>query len=153
MVMVPAPKPKRRKAKLPKKKGGTVPVAKTHPGTTPAKKKTTTGTGTTPATTTTTTNTSTTGLPGSAAGQLAQDAGQLEQEQAAADAYETQQAMVTTPSTTAPANAYQDTAQDQANQALATFFGTGSGDAEQYHPGQSYAYEVAAGTGSENNPT
>lgn len=111
-----------------------------------------TGSGTTPQSSTTTT-TSTTGLPASAAGQLAQDAGQLEYEQEAANAYESQQPMVTSPTTTAPANAYQDQAQNASNNALATFFSTGSGDVPQYQPGQTYAYEVAAGTGSENNPT
>ena len=102
---------------------------------------------------TTTTTTDATGLPGSAAGQLAQDAGQLEGEQAAAAAYETQQPMVTTPSTTAPASAYQDSRQDRSNDALQSFFSTGAGDAVHYHPGQTYATEVAASTGMENNPT
>ena len=129
----PRPKPRPKPAPKPQPKPG---------GTTPA-----------PAPGTTTTTTSSTGLPQDAAGQLAQDAGQLEAEAQAANAFESQQPMVTTPVTTAPADAYQDRAADAADARLQSFFGTGQGYATHYHPGQTYAHEVAASSGAENNPT
>lgn len=140
------PKPKPKPKPFPQPKPG--PVARVPGGTMPAPAPA-------PATTTTTTTDTTqaTGLPPGAAGELAQDAGQLEQEAQAANAYQVQQPMVTTPSTTAPANAAQDKAADAADQRLQSFFSTGGGYAVHYHPMPTYAHEVAASSGAENNPT
>ena len=155
-VMRRAPKPKKKKKPkrpAPKPKPKTLPPAPSvgNPGgvNVPASD---TGSGT--GTGGTTTTTSTTGLPSSAAGQLAQDAGQLEAESQAAQDYESAQPMVTTPSTTAPANAGQDAAAQAAATALQSFYGSGSADAPQYAPSSNvYAAQVAASSGAENNPT
>lgn len=134
----PKPKPRPKPAPRPRPKPPAAPGGTTPPPAT---------------TTTTTTGTQATGLPPGAAGELAQDAGQLEQEAQAANAFQAQEPMVTTPSTQAPASAAQDKAADAADQALQSFYGTGGGYAVHYHPGMTYAHEVAASSGAESNPT
>lgn len=146
-----------RRITKPRKKAKTRAKAKTKPKTTPPVKKVVPPVGTQPQPEAgapgTTTTTSSGGLPPGTADQLAQDAGQIEDQASGADAYSQAQPMVTSPSTQAPANAGQDAAQDATDQAMQSFFSTGSGDAVHYHQGVTYAQTIAASSGAENNPT